>query len=124
MRAYLLCALCISLLPLVALAQDTGQMTGTVHDPSGASIANAKVTVSSPDRGITRVTNTNTDGDYLVGGLPPGSYNLEVSASGFRTYKAQGIVLRVGGKNRADATLQVGAAATTIEVQGENVAQV
>src|SRR4051812_43502373 len=111
-------------LSIAALAQDTGQITGTVKDPSGASVANAQVTVSSPERGINRVTNTNSDGDYLVGGLPGGTYDLNVTAAGFKNYSAKRIVLRVGAKNRADATLQIGAASTEITVEGANVAQV
>ena len=43
-------------LSIAALAQDTGQITGTVKDPSGASVANAQVKVSSPERGINRTT--------------------------------------------------------------------
>ncbi len=111
-------------LSVAALAQDTGQITGSVKDPSGASVANAQVVVASPERGINRVTNTNGDGDYLVGGLPGGTYNLSITAPGFRNYSAKGVVLRVGAKNRADATLQVGAASTEITVEGQNVAQV
>src|SRR6516164_352413 len=90
------------------LAQDTGQITGTVRDPSGASIANAQITVTSSEGGANRVTKTNADGEYVVGGLPGGTYNLAVEFSGFRKYEAKGIVLRVAQKTRADATLVVG----------------
>lgn len=50
---------------VAAFAQDTGQITATVRDPSGASIVDAQVTVNSPGRGIKRITNTNAEGDYL-----------------------------------------------------------
>jgi len=108
----------------IAFTQDTGQITGTVKDPSGASIVNAQVTVSSPDRGINRITNTNGDGDYLVGGLSAGSYNLSISVPGFKRYQASGIILRVGQKTRADASLQVGAVATEVVVQGTEIGNV
>ncbi len=107
-----------------AAAQETGQITGTVRDPSGASIVKAQVTVSSPDRGINRVTQTNNDGEYFVSALPPGSYDLTVSAPGFKNYKASGIVLRVAQKARADATLLVGGQSTEVTVEGSHVAQV
>src|SRR5208283_4157107 len=69
-----------------AAAQETGQITGTVRDSSGANIVKAQVTVSSPERGINRVTQTNNDGEYLVSALPPGIYDLTISAPGFKTY--------------------------------------
>ncbi len=107
-----------------AAAQETGQLTGAVRDSSGANIVKAQVTVSSPERGINRVTQTNNEGEYLVSALPPGSYDLTISASGFKTYKETGIVLRVAQKSRADATLQVGGQATEVTVEGSQVGQV
>src|SRR5690242_19097770 len=96
-------------LSMFALAQQTSQLTGRVSDPSGASIVKAQVTASSAERGIQRATQTNGDGDYLISSLPPGTYDLTIKASGFKTYEAQDIVQRVAQKARADATLQVGA---------------
>src|SRR5579872_2354800 len=107
---------------LTLLAQDTGQITGTVHDSSGAAVANAKVTVSNRSQGIERPTVTNSTGDWLVGGLPGGTYSETVDAPGFKKYQAKDIALRIGQKLRQDATLQVGATATEITVQGSAVA--
>jgi hypothetical protein len=112
------------LLVAFAAAQDTGQITGTVHDSSGASLPNAQVKVTSKERGISRETKSNGSGEYLVGGLSAGTYDLIVSAAGFKTYQAKGIVLRVADKTRADADLQVGASSTEVTVQGENLGQV
>ncbi|HVO80189.1 MAG TPA: TonB-dependent receptor [Terriglobales bacterium] len=114
----------VLVLSVTAFAQDTGQITGTVKDPSGASIANAQVSISSPERGIDRLTNTNTAGDYLVGGLPPGSYNLSITAPGFKTFQASGIILRVGQKTRADASLEVGSVTTEVTVEGTGIGNV
>jgi hypothetical protein len=108
----------------LAVAQETGQITGTVRDATGASIVNAHVTVNSPERGITRTTQTNAGGEYLESSLPPGSYDLTISAPGFRNYVAKGIVLRVAQKVRADATLQVGSQTTEVTVEGSQVGQV
>src|SRR5271165_6749906 len=126
MRSFRLPISLFSLLLLsgMALAQDTGQLTGTVRDPSGANIAKAQVTVSSPERGITRVTQTNSDGEYVVGGLAGGIYNLTVAAPGFKTYQAKGIVLRVAQKARADANLTVGGASAEVTVEGGTLGQV
>ncbi len=116
----------------VALSQDTGQITGTVRDNSGAVVPNAKVTVANPSQGITRNVTTNSDGDYLVPGLPAGVYDLTVSASGFQTFQAKNLTLRVAQKSRADAKLSVehvtteivvaGEAATAVETQSSEVA--
>jgi hypothetical protein len=115
--------ICITLSGYAA-AQETGQITGAVRDSSQAAIVNAQVTVSSPERGITRDTKTNNDGEYLFGALPPGSYNLTIRAPGFKNYVASGIVLRIAQKARADATLQVGAQSTEVTVEGSQVGQV
>src|SRR5438270_8082986 len=110
--------------PAVLLAQDTAQITGTVTDPSGAAVAGAQVTVTSSEHGITRTAPTNTSGDFLFAALPVGSYNMSVTASGFKKYQANGIVLQVGEKARNNITLAVGAAQEQVNVEGSNVAQV
>ena len=114
----------LSILAGIAYAQDTGQITGSVHDSSGAIVPNAQVKVSSPERGINRDTHTNSAGEYLVGGLPAGTYDLTVTASGFKTYEAKGIVLRVADKTRADASLQVGGGNAEVTVEGTGIGQV
>jgi hypothetical protein len=128
MRVGLLCGIAIGVLVLSAAfmhAQDTASLTGTVRDASGAIIANAQVTVSSTERGIKRETTTNSDGEYSVPALSaPASYNVTVTAQGFKTYQAKGVILRVAQKARNDVTLQVGATGTEITVQGAPVGQV
>ncbi len=114
----------IAVFSAVAFAQDTASITGSVRDPSGASVGNAQVVVASPDRGITRNTTTNADGEYSVAALPPGTYNVSITAPGFKKYEAKGVILRVAQKARNDVNLQVGAATTEVTVEGTNVAQV
>ena len=113
--------LCLS---LAAWGQDSASITGTVTDPSGAAVANAQVTLSSPERAVNRVSQTNESGDYLFGAVPGGSYDLTIVAAGFKKYQATSVKLQVGQKARADVVLQVGAANTTIEVEGSGVATV
>src|SRR3954467_7277445 len=102
----------------------TGSITGTVKDPSGAAIAGATVIVSSPDKGFNREMQTNSSGDYNQSGLNQGVYDIIVTANGFKKYQARAVKLDVAEKARVDVTLQVGAATTEVIVQGENVAQV
>jgi hypothetical protein len=107
-----------------AWAQNSGSITGTVKDPSGASVGGAAVLITSPDRGINRQTTTNSSGEYNESALPAGSYDVIVTATGFKKYQAKGVKLDVAEKARVDVPLQVGAITTEVIVQGENVAQV
>jgi hypothetical protein len=116
-----LIALCI---PCVSYAQDTGYISGTVIDKSGAAVAGADVLLTNTAGSITRATTTNNDGAYTIAGLPGDIYNLSVSAKGFQKYNAQKIKLDVGEKARVDVTLTVGAMSEEITVTGESVAQV
>jgi hypothetical protein len=90
-----------------AWAQE-GAITGNVKDATGASVPAATVNITNVEQGFVRSTTTNSTGDYLVGGLPAGHYNIEVAASGFQRFAVKDLILRVGDKARADATLQVG----------------
>lgn len=115
---------CLLSFPLLSIAQDTGAITGTVRDPSGAIVPGAQVTVTGTAGGNTRTTTTNSDGEYLAAGLPGGTYDLTITAPGFKTFKANAVVLRVAQKARVDATLSVGQVATEVTVQGSEVNQV
>jgi len=105
-------------------AQTTGQITGSVHDNTGAVVGGASVTITEPNKGVTRKTNTNSDGEYLVSGLGVGNYDIVVTSPGFKTYTAKGVKLDVGEKSRVDVTMAVGAVNTEVVVQGTEVAQV
>ncbi len=105
-------------------AQTTGQITGTVRDNTGAIIPNAEVTVTNIAQGTPFKTSSNSAGDYLVAGLPAGTYDVAIVAKGFKHFSATGIVLRVAEKARADATMQVGEVTTEVTITGEGVAQV
>jgi hypothetical protein len=116
--------LALTLSPAIVMAQDTASITGTVTDPSGAAVANAQVTIASPERGITRTAEANGSGDYLFAALPVGTYDMTITSQGFKKYQAKGIKLDVGQKARNDVKLVVGAAQELVNVEGTNVAQV
>jgi hypothetical protein len=111
-------------LPLASPAQDTGYISGTVSDKSGAAIAGAAVTITGTGGNLTRNTTTNGDGAYTVAGLPGGTYDVVVTAPGFQKFSAQKVVLDVATKIRVDVQLTVGAVTEEIVVTGESVAQV
>ena len=124
MRSIVAGLVLILLASLAASGQDSGVITGSVRDNSGAAIPNATVTSSNESGTLSRTTVSNSDGEYSVPGLPAGTYDLTITASGFRTFEAKGVVLRVAQKSRVDATLAVGSVNESITVQGEGVAQV
>lgn len=108
----------------VLQAQDTGYISGTVFDKSGAAVVGAEVTLISTAGNLTRTTTTNNDGAYTIAGLPGGTYHLSITAKGFQKYTAQNIKLDVAEKARIDVQLTVGAMNEEITVTGEAVAQV
>src|SRR5262245_57822056 len=70
---------------LAAAQQPTGSITGTVVDPSGAVIANARVTITRTATGSSVETATSDGGIYFVGSLLPGPYDIRVEARDFKT---------------------------------------
>ena len=105
-------------------AQDTASLTGTVRDSSGGVVAGATATVTNRSVGLNRSVVTNKDGDYLFPALPPGTLDFTVTDTGFKTFVATRLVLRVAQKMRVDVALQVGDVDVKVEVSGESVGQV
>jgi hypothetical protein len=111
--------LCISVFVLAAvtaLAQtETGQITGTVTDPTGAAVPNATVKVVSVATGATRSMETSSDGSFAVTNLLPGQYNVGVTATGFNGLDKR-VTVNVGSRVAQDFQLQVGTTSTVVEV--------
>src|SRR5438105_4394165 len=123
-RLWLCLLVALLVLPLATRAQDTGYISGTVVDKSSAAVVGAEVMLTNAAGSLTRNTTTNTDGAYVISGLPGDTYNLAVTAKGFQKYSVQKIVLTVAEKARVDVQLTVGAITQTVEVTGEAIAQV
>ncbi|MGC2639441.1 MAG: TonB-dependent receptor [Acidobacteriaceae bacterium] len=98
------------------IATTTASISGTIVDPSGAVVPKATVTLSSAERGVTRSITTENAGRYSFAQVPPGSYTLNVKASGFKTYQQDGIVLNASQSASQDVTLTVGAETQSISV--------
>jgi len=118
------CFLAFAFAGVPAFCQTSASLVGSVKDPSGATVANAQVTVVSNDRGITRNTTSNAEGEWAVPALSPGKYDLTVVAPGFKKFEAKNVVLEVGQKARVEVAMQVGAASTEVTVEGSAIAQV
>ncbi len=97
----------------------TASITGTVTDPSGASVPGASVTATSVERGIVYTSESNDSGLYQIGHLPVGSYTLKIEKSGFASANRPQFVLTVNQVARIDIAMKVGQASETVEVSGE-----
>src|SRR6266576_1433576 len=107
-------------LPFRASAQDA-TIVGTVTDPSGSVIANAKITVANLETGLTRSITTNDSGQYVLPDLHIGHYDVKAEASGFKVAEQKGLVLNVGDRTRLDFQMQLGASQETVTVEANVV---
>jgi len=113
---------CFGLLILPALfaQSDLGKISGFIKDPSGATIASAKVTIRS-NTGVERQTTTNDSGYYVVTNVPPGLYTMIAEATGFQKYETRDNKLDPSADLVIDAALTVGSPSQTVEVSASAV---
>ncbi len=103
----------------VAFAQiDTGQISGTVTDPSGAIVPNAQVVERNMGTNATRTVLSGANGSYVFAGLPAANYEITVTAPGFESYIQQ-VQVTVGGYPTLDVKLQLGQGAEKITVTAD-----
>jgi Carboxypeptidase regulatory-like domain len=100
-----------------AFAQQ-GTIVGTVFDPSGALVPNAKITITNVETNTVRKYVTNNDGNYTASSLSIGHYNILVDVTGFKRVEQNNIVVDVGTRDRYDFRLQVGSASDQVTVEG------
>jgi len=98
----------------------TGTVRGTVLDPAGAIVPNAKVTIENLATGVAVTIVTSADGTYQVPSLNPGTYSVAVEAQGFDRLVADQIVVTVGQFVVYDARLKIGGSSATVEVKGDS----
>src|ERR1700730_14788004 len=100
-----------------AIAQvTTGSILGTVHDSTGAVLPNATVTVTDTSKGTNSIKQTDSNGDYNVPFLIPGTYTVSVDATGFKRSVSSNVVLDIDQKARIDFDLELGGATETVQV--------
>ena len=112
-----LAVLCMLMLPGTLKAQSiiSGDIAGTVTDPSGASVPGATVTLTSKTSGAAKTVTTNGAGSYRIPLLEPGDYTLVVKATGFES-ASETVTVTLGTVRQTDVKLTVGSAAQTVEV--------
>src|SRR5512146_1516300 len=115
------CALVATLLTTsLLLAQSTSvTIQGTVTDQTGAVIPGAQVTAINTATNITRVTKTDSTGNYLLASLPYGKYNIVVQVNGMGKQRAVGLLVDVGRTVAQNFKLKPASVAETVEITGE-----
>ncbi|HYM11219.1 MAG TPA: TonB-dependent receptor [Bryobacterales bacterium] len=97
----------------------TADLSGMITDPSDAVIPGAKVSLTSADTGVTRITTSSDRGEYRFLLLPPGAYDVKVEKDGFSTESRKGVGLTVGQAATLDFKLAVGSSTQIVEIQTE-----
>jgi Carboxypeptidase regulatory-like domain len=104
--------------PLVmAQTANTGALTGTVTDPSGAVISGATVTVTNLATGQTRTATTTSTGSYQISLLPPGNYSVHFQATGFKASDVPSITINVTETPELNRKLEVGSSSEKVTVE-------
>jgi hypothetical protein len=109
--ALILCAATIS-----SAQTFRGGIQGTVTDPNGAVIPGADVTITNPDTGLTRTTQTDNDGSYIVSELPIGTYRVTVKKAGFHDLTMRNVKVEVSTTTRADVSLLIAGGVDIIDI--------
>jgi hypothetical protein len=115
--AMLVALVTITLPHLSAQSMLTGDVVGTVTDPSGAVVSNATATLSSADTGITLTATTSSTGSFRFPLVKPGQYKLTVTAKGFRT-TTETVTSAVSAVTTANVQMLLGQSTETVEVSG------
>jgi outer membrane receptor protein involved in Fe transport len=123
-RVVVLCAaLLMMALGLRSASAQTfrGSIFGTVTDTSGAAIYDGSVTAHNVDTGVDRITNTTSDGGYLLPELPVGTYDVTAEMKGFQKAKVVGVAVSVAAERRVDFALKPGQLSQQVVVTAESV---
>jgi hypothetical protein len=102
---------------LLAQAQNTGSIFGTVVDPTGAVISGATVTLTNTSNGAERVVTSNKNGEYSLQDIAVGSYVMSVTAEGFETYVAEDLQVDADSNSKIPVKLTIGAKGETVTVE-------
>lgn len=102
---------------LASFAQSiSGDLSGTVYDASGAIVPNATVVAKNDATGVESSTNSTAAGEYHLSNLPPGTYSITVTATGFTKAELRGVAVTLNKITTANVKLDVGTNVETVEV--------
>ena len=120
-RAWILCLL-LGGLPFHLAAQIAGRINGRAVDPSGATIASVRLTLTASDTKVSRTGLTGADGFYEFADVLPGKYVLTAEAPGFQKQVISNVTLEVAQVLRQDINLVLGATSERVDVTASEVA--
>jgi hypothetical protein len=113
-------AACYLLYAVTAFAQsNTGTITGDVFDPAGAVVPSASIEAKNQNTSAKFQAGSTSTGNYTLGSIPAGTYEITVTAAGFKKYVRPGLVVQTAETIRVDAHLEVGATTDTITINEE-----
>src|SRR6185312_4950228 len=116
MRTLASVSLLLALAASLAAQTFRGGVQGTVTDSSGAVVADAEITVTSPSTGFSRSSKTDNTGNYFVSELPIGTYDVNVNAKGFRPAAVKAVKVDVSGSEQVNVQLAPGEVSETVVV--------
>jgi len=97
----------------------SGRIVGRVADPTGAVLANAKITLTNEATGISRDTQTSDSGDYSFVEVAPATYTVTFELTGFKKNVQKSVIVDVNQVVTLNSTLQIGTSQETVEVTSE-----
>jgi hypothetical protein len=116
MRAIKVALFLFAAVTTVFAQSDRGTITGTIADPTGAVIANASIEAKNVATDAIYPAASSNTGNYTIGQLPAGEYQIEVAAPGFKKFVRGGLVVEVAGTIRVDAKMEIGAATESVTI--------
>src|SRR5260370_7188068 len=115
--AAVFCLFAVTRASLFGEAASSGIVAGTVTDPSGSAIAGASVSLTDSATRSVRTTTSNDTGRYVFVDVPPGTYNLSVSKTGFRISKFVDQKVIVGTDLTLNVVMELGSVSETVDVK-------
>lgn len=109
----------IAVLACLTYGQNRGTINGEIVDATGAVVPGAKVTVNAPSIGVTKETLTGDSGFFTIPALPRGTYDITVTANGFKKLSRTGVILESDQSLSLKLQLEVGALSERVEVVAE-----
>ena len=122
----MLCCFAIALMVMGCTARTAsaqvlyGSIVGTLTDETGAVVPKAAVTVTNTATGLSRQATADDAGYYSIPNLPEGTYDLSVTARGFKPYTEKGVNVPINSVTRLNATIHVGAVTESVVVEASS----
>ena len=118
MRAFGTCLLLLLASGIGQAQMTTGDILGTITDPSGAVLPNVKMVLTNLGTQLTRSAQSDAAGQYVFTLLPAGQYSISASAAGFKNFVLPALTLNAGDRRRQDIQMAIGSASEQVEVSG------